>query len=99
VLSDIPSLRENWQGAAYFFDPQSSSSLETLLLTLIGNRAMREEMALRGRKQALAFTPTRMADAYLDLYVAMMERRFRRQLNSYAGKRKQQCVSFSFTTH
>jgi glycogen synthase len=98
VLSDIPSLRENWQGAAYFFDPQSSTSLETLLLTLIGNRAMREEMALRGRKQALAFTPTRMAHAYLDLYESVMERRFQRQLNSYAGTRKQQCVSFSFTT-
>jgi glycosyltransferase involved in cell wall biosynthesis len=68
VLGDIPTLREVWGDAALFVPCSDADALEAALLRLITNRGLREEMGARARERALAFTPERMAQAYLDVY-------------------------------
>jgi glycogen synthase len=68
VLGDIPSLRETWDGAALFVDPDDHYALRAALDTLIENPERCCNLGARARERALGFSPTRMALAYLDLY-------------------------------
>jgi glycogen(starch) synthase len=68
VLGDIPSLRENWEGAAVFVDPDDDDDVATGIRRLIDDQPRREEIAERGRRRAAVFTPDRMAGAYAGLY-------------------------------
>jgi glycogen synthase len=60
VLGDIPSLRENWEGAALF-------GLEQLP-AIIADATMREEYGRRARERAGHFPIERSAGAYRELY-------------------------------
>lgn len=60
VLGDVPSLRENWDGAALF-------GLDRLP-ALIADREMRVEYAGRARRRAREFPIARTAAAYRDAY-------------------------------
>jgi glycosyltransferase involved in cell wall biosynthesis len=60
VLGDIPSLRENWEGAALF-------GLEHLP-AVIADPTMREEYGRRARERAGQFPIERTAGGYRDLY-------------------------------
>jgi len=68
VLGDIPSLRENWDGAAIFVRPDDHDALRFALRNLIADSEIRLEMAVRAQARALNFTPERMAEQYLELY-------------------------------
>lgn len=68
ALGDIPSLRENWDGAAVFVDPSDDKSLAVALKWLIDNPVFRERCAYWARLRALAFKPERMAASYLSVY-------------------------------
>jgi len=68
VLGDIPSLRENWDGAAIFVTPDDHDALRLALRNLIADDETRLEMAARSQARALNFTPERMAEQYLELY-------------------------------
>lgn len=68
VLSDIPSLRENWEGAALFVPPHDTAGLRNRLSELSGNGTLRRKLAAAARRRALQFTPDRMADGYLAVY-------------------------------
>lgn len=68
VLGDIPSLRENWDGAAVFVSPDSPPELEAALAALIREPQRRAELAVRARMRGLQFTPGRMAASYMGLY-------------------------------
>jgi len=81
VLGDIPSLREVWEDAAIYVDPEDSVQLDAALRRLIANREFREEMAHRAESRARILTPERMADGYLDAY------------RSALGERRAACVS------
>src|SRR5262249_17129666 len=81
VLGDIPSLREVWEDAAIYVDPDDSVQLDAALRRLIANRGLREEMAHRAESRARTFTPEQMADGYLDAY------------RSALGERRAACVS------
>lgn len=71
VLADIPSLRENWSGAALFEDPRDPERLAAALHKLCGERDYRQQLAFRARIRALHFTPQRMAAAYLAGYARL----------------------------
>ncbi len=72
VLSDIPSLRELWEGAALFANPESPEEFAAALNKMAGNAAYRQKMAAFARKRALeAYTPGRMADEYLACYMEL----------------------------
>lgn len=72
VLGDIESLRETWDGAAVFVDPNDSDALKSALLQLIGNNNYRHEMAHRARVRALEFSTRRMAEDYLAAYADLL---------------------------
>jgi glycogen synthase len=71
VLSDLASLRENWEGAATFVPPGDAPALEDVLARLSGDAAMRQSLAERARERARRFTPERMAGAYLAVYESL----------------------------
>jgi glycogen synthase len=68
VLGDIPSLRENWDGAALFVPPDNSGAWRTTLSCLIACDSRREMLGDAARRRALAFTRERMAARYAGLY-------------------------------
>lgn len=68
VLGDIPSLRENWDGAAVFVDPQDRLALCFALNRLIANAGERIRLAMAARCRSRQLALDRMARAYLALY-------------------------------
>ena len=68
VLGRIDSLQEIWGDAALYVDPDDQDQLRAALLRLIGDDRLRRRMGARARTRAQAFTPARMAAAYLDAY-------------------------------
>jgi glycogen(starch) synthase len=68
VLGDIPSLRETWEGAALFVDPDGPELLRTLLARLIERDDLRAELSALARTRALRLTPERMANGYFEAY-------------------------------
>ena len=73
VLGDIPSLREVWEDAALFVNPDNRTELVHVLNTLIDRPALREDMARRARARGLCYTPERMAQGYLAAYRRCLE--------------------------
>jgi glycogen synthase len=72
VLSDIPSLREIWHGSAIFVPPDDTSGFINALNGLIENPRRREDFGRRARARACAFSPHRMADAYVGAYTSCL---------------------------
>jgi glycosyltransferase involved in cell wall biosynthesis len=68
VLGDIPTLRENWSGAAVFVAPRDRRALLAAIQGLIDDPAGRERLAMAAMARARQFTVARMTDAYLDAY-------------------------------
>jgi glycogen(starch) synthase len=75
VLSDLPTLRELWDGAAVFVGPDENAMMHLALASLIEDPGLRQALAMRARRRALDFTPHRMARAYLDLYGDLVAKR------------------------
>lgn len=71
VLGDIPTLRENWDGAALFVPPDDHAALEAALKRLIGSDAERQRLAAAAQWRARSFSVTRMADGYRHLYAKL----------------------------
>ncbi len=76
VLGDIPSLRENWDGAARFISPDDPEAAVRAMNSLIDDRPARLALKAAARERALRFTPEKMARAYLAAYEALLARRF-----------------------
>lgn len=76
VLGDIPSLRENWDGAARFVPPSDPDAAAWMINSLIADRPARLALKAAARERALRFTPEKMARGYLAAYEALLARRF-----------------------
>ncbi len=74
VVSDIPTYREIWDGAALFFDPRSPEALAACLDTLARDPALREQLAAAAGENALHFTPAAQTEGLLAAYSATMAR-------------------------
>jgi glycosyltransferase involved in cell wall biosynthesis len=72
VLGDIPSLRENWDGAARFVPPGDPGALAASIQGLIDDPSARVEAGRRALARAAAFTITRTVDAYVRLYESVI---------------------------
>lgn len=68
VLGDIPSLRELWDGAAIFVDPESPDNLQEELCALCADRAMQESLGEKALARSRSFTAAKMVSGYLALY-------------------------------
>jgi glycogen synthase len=68
VLGDIPSLRENWDGAATFVPPDDVAALASALRHLIAHPGECARLAAAAHQHAQRFTIRRTAAAYRALY-------------------------------
>jgi glycosyltransferase involved in cell wall biosynthesis len=68
VLGDVASLRELWDGAAVFVDPDDPEALRKALARLIDDDARRANLAARAQGRAAIFTVDRTAGSYRRLY-------------------------------
>jgi glycosyltransferase involved in cell wall biosynthesis len=68
VLSDLPTLRELWEGAAVFADPNDASALRKQLEMLIERADVRESLAQAALRRAERYRPEAMSAAYLAVY-------------------------------
>jgi glycogen synthase len=75
VLGYIPSLRELWQDAAIFVQPDDDRALHDALEALIDDSTLRGELAGRAQKRAAELSIQRTAGAYLRLYGHLVEAR------------------------
>jgi glycogen(starch) synthase len=68
ILSDIPSLREIWSGAALFVPANDSAALKSSLAKLIDDAAKRHDLAACAQCRAIQFNPHQMVAGYLSAY-------------------------------
>jgi glycosyltransferase involved in cell wall biosynthesis len=72
VLGDVPSLRELWDGAAAFVDPDDRGALRDAIRALAADGTRRQRLAALARDRALGLGPERMAAGYLALYASLV---------------------------
>jgi glycosyltransferase involved in cell wall biosynthesis len=74
VLGDIPSLRENWEGAAAFVPPDDPEALERTLADLIAHPQELGRLGMRARSRARRFRIGKTVRSYLALYSQLASR-------------------------
>ncbi len=72
ALSDLPSLREHWDGAARFVPATDPAAWRATLEELAADEAQREWLSQRAAERARAFPTSRMVAGYLDAYAALL---------------------------
>jgi glycosyltransferase involved in cell wall biosynthesis len=75
VLGDIPSLRENWEGAARFVGPDDVPALAGALRDLAADAPARTALARAARRRAARFSARAVCAATLAIYGPLAERR------------------------
>ncbi|HYH38347.1 MAG TPA: glycosyltransferase family 4 protein [Azospirillum sp.] len=75
VLGDIPTLRELWNGAAVFVDPDDRDGLTRVLNRLAADPQRRAELATLARRRALAYSAVRMGRGYRRAYDELLNAR------------------------
>jgi glycosyltransferase involved in cell wall biosynthesis len=68
VLSDVPTLRELWEGAAVFVPPRDAEAWRTALRMLLDETPRRRRLAEAARARAGSFRPERQAEEMLRVY-------------------------------
>jgi glycosyltransferase involved in cell wall biosynthesis len=68
ILSDIPTFRELWDGAAMFVPPLDPKAWEATIRMLSADAAHRQSLAGQARLRARKFTPERQAEKILQAY-------------------------------
>ncbi|UFS72145.1 glycosyltransferase family 4 protein [Geomonas sp. RF6] len=75
VIGDIPTLRELWEGAAVFIDPEDGEALTFHLRALCADAAARGELAERALARSRDFTPEKMGAQYVAAYGSLLQGR------------------------
>ena len=68
ILSDIPTFRELWDGAARFVYPHDAEGYARALDELVASPELRARLGAQAQERAADYTVERMADAMLSLY-------------------------------
>lgn len=68
VLGDIPSLRELWDGAAVFVDPEQGEALENELRALCADRERLASLGEKALARSRSFSSAKMTAAYVAVY-------------------------------
>lgn len=71
VLSDIPSFRELWDGAALFVDPRDGDALAAAIERLCRELGLRHQLRKAARRRAADYGMAPAASAYEALYGAL----------------------------
>ncbi|MDF1586123.1 glycosyltransferase family 4 protein [Marinimicrococcus flavescens] len=72
VLSDIPTFRELWEGAARFAPADDPAALAGVLEEVIADGPQRRALQQAARERAKVFTRARMTRGYLELYQRLL---------------------------
>lgn len=72
VLSDIPSFRELWEGAALFVPADDDGAFSAAVERIIGDRALRGRLGAAARDRSLAYSVEAMAAGVFDLYRSLL---------------------------
>ncbi len=72
VLSDIPSFRELWDGAALFVPPQDDVAVTMAIAGLAENSAERARLGEAARQRAARYTVEAMAETMLAVYRSLL---------------------------
>ena len=75
VLSDIPTFRELWSGAALFVDPTDDRALHQTLAGLCADARERARLQFAARERSERYSLTRTVDAYRTLYQRLLPTR------------------------
>ena len=75
VLSDIPTFRELWSGAALFVDPNNDRALHEALAALCADDRERDRLQMAARQRSERYSLARTADAYHALYQRLLASR------------------------
>jgi glycosyltransferase involved in cell wall biosynthesis len=75
VLSDIPTFRELWDGAAAFVDPNDADALHRALAGLCGDARERSRLQRAAYEHSLTYSQTRMTGAYVRVYDSLLASR------------------------
>lgn len=73
VLGDIDTFREIWLDAAVYVPPNDSMALKKAIELLISDHDYRQQMSLRARRRAAAFTHSHMLVDYASVYETASE--------------------------
>ena len=68
VLSDIPTYRELWRGAALFFDPQDPDDLARCIDRLASDEKLRSELGALALARSRQYTPDKQARSICEIY-------------------------------
>ena len=71
VLSDIPTHREIWDGAAIFVDGRDGAGFARAIQDLLDDADGREQLGQLSRSRAAQYTPERIARSMFDLYARL----------------------------
>jgi glycosyltransferase involved in cell wall biosynthesis len=77
VLSDIPTFRELWDGAALFVPPRDATGFARAIGELVGDDGARDALGRAARLRAARYTPSATAKAMAALYRDLLERKRR----------------------
>jgi glycosyltransferase involved in cell wall biosynthesis len=73
VLSDIPTHREMWGGAAIFLPAREERAFASAIQDLLDDRDERHELGQLARARAQLYTPERMARGMADIYARLAQ--------------------------
>jgi glycosyltransferase involved in cell wall biosynthesis len=73
ILSDIPTYRELWDGAAVFVEPRDDRGFAAAANRLLADRAARNSLGDSAREQARQYTAERMAHGMTEIYAGVLE--------------------------
>ena len=76
VLSDIPTHREMWGGAAIFAPARDDAAFASAIQDLLDDPDERQQLGQLARARAQLYTPERMARGMADIYARLVHPRF-----------------------
>jgi phosphatidyl-myo-inositol alpha-mannosyltransferase len=79
VLSDIPTLRELWDGAALFVDPADDARAAQAVEMLAGEPEARDTLGRAAADRAARYTPAAMTGGMLEIYERLLRREGHRE--------------------
>jgi glycosyltransferase involved in cell wall biosynthesis len=71
ILSDIPTFRELWDGAAWFVYPHDAEGFARAIDTLAADEELRAGLASQSRERARDYTVQRMTEGMMALYAGL----------------------------
>lgn len=74
VLSDIPSFRELWDGAAHFVAPDDAAGFAASIHMLVHDGSARQARGAAAQMRAGRYTATAMAEQMMMHYIALLDR-------------------------